>query len=66
MVRYVCVGEKCNRNCRNGYCGDVHTLPEWISILFGEEHRDYFNGWLNKDVLEYIKKNAGKRLKESK
>lgn len=62
MKKYICCGENFNRNAKIGFCGDIHTLPKWIDILFGEKATGYFDNWPDKEIIKYIKENAGKRL----
>lgn len=65
--RYVCTGA----NFRNGFttamCGDVHSLGEWLDILFpNKDARSFFEGDTEKDILEYLHTNTGKRLERRK
>ena len=65
---YICVGENYVEQYfkkEMGMCGDIKTLDMWIDGLFGEK-KAYFDGYTNKEILEYIYKNCGKRLKEYK
>lgn len=52
--KYLCVGESYRNGIKQGLCGDIHTLPEWIDICYGEKAKAY--------LLKY----AGKRLEELK
>lgn len=48
------------------YCGDVMTLEKWIECLFCdnlEKAKQYFDGFTDKEILDYIYKNCGFRLK---
>lgn len=43
-------------------CGDVKSLKQWIECLFGEKGVLFFDGYSDKEVVEYIKKNYGVRI----
>lgn len=62
-IRFVCVGENIKNGIRQGVCGDIHSLEEWISLLFGEKGHAYFAGADKKEILDYIQTYGGKRLK---
>lgn len=65
LTTYRCVGENFIDGVKNGLCGDLHSLDVWMSLLFRKSHDflvDYFHGWSNDDIVEYIYKNTGKRL----
>ncbi len=49
-----------------GYVGEVHTMTEWIKKLYGEKGIEYFDGWTDREVANYILKNAGYRLEVAK
>lgn len=65
---YMCSGERWLRSpfVKMGYCGDIHTLSEWLKILFFEYDEEqlasYFSGRKTKDLVEYIYEVKGKRL----
>ncbi len=65
---YLCVGENFSDNSRIGDCGDVRSLIGWLTHI---THRDatfladFFDGFTDKEVCEYIYKNFGKRLKKA-
>ena len=60
---YIAVGYSfINDNIYCGYVGDVHSLTTWILILFGEKGAEYFKGYTDKEIIKYIKHNAGYRL----
>lgn len=65
--RYICVGENFKDRYPIGYCGDVMTLMEWCCLLFRQDEeyiQRFFDGsYANDDVVDYIFKTAGKRLK---
>ena len=64
---FICTGENYREDTRLGYCGDVHTLKQWLEILFpGANAVEYFDGAPTGEILEYIKKNRGKRLEPLK
>lgn len=64
---YLCVGENIKESVPIGNCGDAKKLISFLMICFpGKQEsfiRDYFDGDEEKQVLEYILKNGGKRLK---
>lgn len=64
---YRCMGENFGYPCGIGYCGDVHTLLEWLKRLLPNksevEIKQYFEGEIDGYVVRYIKENFGKRLK---
>lgn len=62
--KYLCVGESYKNGIIQGCAGDVHTLPEWIDICYGEKAKGYFGTY--KEAIEYLQKYAGKTLKELK
>ncbi len=51
-----------NDNISCGYVGDVRTLPMWVELLFGEKGIEFFDGWTDKEIVNYIKQNTGYRL----
>lgn len=59
---YVCVGENYTPFCQMGYCGDVKTLDGWIDCLF-DTKKSWFDGDTPKEIIDYIYKYCGKRLK---
>lgn len=63
--RFRCVGENFKDNVKLGFCGDTHTLDEWIKILFPDKYeyaKEYFDGDSTTQILEYILMTKGKRL----
>ena len=65
--KYLCVGENFKDNAPIGDCGDVRSLMEWCKHL---SHRDeeelevfFDSSYTNKDVVDYIYRSWGKRLK---
>ena len=66
---YICIGENFVENCNIGHCGQTHTLDKWLELLFAgkvEQAKDYFKGASDKEVVEYLFINKGKRLKKIK
>lgn len=64
---YLCIGENWRNNIPFGHCGDSHSLGKWLDIIFpGKDTRSFFENDSAKDIVDYILKNAGKRLKEEK
>jgi hypothetical protein len=64
---YICIGENYREDIGLGYCGDVHTLPQWLEILFPSANAaEYFKDDPEKEILDYILKNRGKRLEPFK
>lgn len=59
---YQCVGENFKNNFRMGSCGDIKSLKDWMIFLLGDKSIDYFEGFPVKEIVDYIYKNAGKRL----
>lgn len=67
--QYLCVGENFRDDIKIGFCGDVHSLKSWIELLFpnnAEQALDFFKNDRNSEVLDYLYKFKGKRLKEVK
>ena len=62
--RFICIGEKIKNGIKQGMCGDIHSLQEWIDIVFGEKAKGFFNNETESYILRYILENGGKRLKE--
>lgn len=65
---YRCIGENFKDNCRVGYCGDVHTLLQWLVILIPhkseQEIEAYFEGDTDTVIKDYIFDMFGKRLEK--
>lgn len=64
---YMCVGENFRDNAPIGDCGDTKSLMGWLQHL---SHRDedelnifFDSSYTNKDVVDYIYRSWGKRLK---
>ena len=61
---YECIGENFCDGWRVGYCGEIHSLNDWLNILFpGKNAVEYFKGDSDSYILEYIFNICGKRLK---
>jgi len=66
-ARYMCVGENFIDNVKIGYCGDVHSLQDWLIILFpGKNAIEYFAGDQAQTIIDYIYRYKGKRLEKIK
>lgn len=64
---YICIGENYREDTKLGYCGDVHSLEKWLEILFpSADAVEYFKGDSEKEIIDYIYKNKGKRLEAFK
>lgn len=60
---YLAVGYNfINDNISCEYVGETRTLKEWIKLLYGDKGLEYFDGWTDKEVLNYIRQNAGYHL----
>ena len=63
---YRCVGENYMPNfCDLGFCGDVHTLKEWIEILFPDKVEtvlELYDRHTDSALVDYIFLRRGKRL----
>lgn len=61
-------------NCKSSYTanmvGDIHTVKDWLQILFPhkpiEQILDFFDGYSEMEIAKYIFENTGKRLKKLK
>lgn len=64
---YMCIGENHGYTARMGCCGECMTLIGWLQMLTGRSAEflsEYFEGFQNAEVVEYIYKNFGKRLSQ--
>lgn len=62
---YMCIGENFFESVRNGYCGDVHTIIEWLVILTHKDEdflKEFFKYDSDNDICKYIFVHYGKRL----
>lgn len=64
--RFICISESVKYGVKQGLCGDIHTLKDWVSLLFGEEGHVSFAGANEKEMLDYIQTYTGKRLERKK
>lgn len=62
---YMCMGENYKPNIPQGNCGDIKTLLDWLQYLTKEDdvNRLFDSTYSNRDLVEYIFINYGKRLK---
>ena len=60
--RFICVSESIRNGIKQGFCGDTHTLQEWIDILYGSKGTFYFDSAPEKEIIDYIRDFGGKRL----
>lgn len=64
---YQCVGANYTEKYSADRVGEAHTLSQWLEILFpGKDAESYFDGYSDAEVVSYIMKNCGKRLKRVK
>ena len=66
---YICTGYSFSRNNEHllGVVGDVHPLDEWLRIAFpGKDAVAYFDGYEDKEIIEYLHENMGIRLEKLK
>lgn len=69
MKRYICTGfsHKKDNGHLSGVVGDVHTLATWLEIAFpGRNAAEYFEGYSDKEVCDYLHENAKIRLESAK
>lgn len=60
---YIAVGYNfVNDNISCGYVGDTRALSEWVQLFWGDKGIDYFEGWTDREILNYIRQNAGYHL----
>lgn len=64
--KYMCVGEDFGLGMKIGYCGDIHTLWEWVKELFAEYDADqidrYYGDATDEHILDAILVYKGKKL----
>lgn len=67
---YICIGENFKYTVPIGACGNVKTLMEWLMLLTNQDEeyleRFFDDSYTNNDVVDYIYRSWGKRLKEVK
>ena len=64
---YECTGENYGYKVRMGCCGMALSLVEWLQVLTGRSANflyEYFDGFPDAEVVEYIYTNYGKRLSQ--
>lgn len=66
---YMCISENFRDNAPIGDCGDTKTLMQWL-VHLSRKDEDFLNQYfddryLNKDIVEYIYRSWGKRLKST-
>ena len=65
-TKYMCVGEDYGPDMRIGFCGDVHSLWDWVNILYPEYDLEqierYFGNKTDDAVLDEILVIKGKKL----
>ena len=62
---YLCVGENFKDYVKNGFCGSVMTLGEWLVALTHKDKsflEDYFCQYTGEEVVKYIYEMYGKRI----
>lgn len=62
---YMCMGENYKPNIPQGNCGDIKSLIGWLQYLTKEDDVNslFDSTYSNRDLVEYIFINYGKRLK---
>lgn len=65
----MCVGENFKDNAPIGDCGDIKSLMGWLKHLTKKDDEEWLNtffddSYTNKDVVDYIYRSYGKRLKK--
>ena len=66
---YICVGYSFGRANEHllGVVGDVHPLETWLEIAFpGRNAAEYFTGYSDKEVCDYLHENVKIRLETAK
>lgn len=64
MKLYYCRGERYSDRVRQGLCGGFGVIEDFIQWLYGRENIEYFSGWKDKEIIDYMKKNSGKNIDE--
>ena len=62
---YLCIGENFKDYVKNGFCGSVMTLGEWLAVLTHKDVdflKDYFCQYTGDDITKYIYEMYGKRI----
>ena len=67
---WLCIGANYNGSYTANMVGDIHTMKDWLQILFPhkpiEQILEFFDGYSESKIAEYIYKNTGKRLEKLK
>ena len=67
---WLCRGANDNGSYTANMVGDIHTMKDWLQILFPnkpiEQILEFFDGYSESKIAEYIYKNTGKRLEKLK
>ena len=67
---WLCIGANYKGIYTANMVGDVHTMKEWLQILFPhkpiEQTLDFFDGYSESEIAKYIYENTGKRLEKLK
>ena len=61
---YICTGANYKNGYDTKYCGDIHTLSDWIELLWQGKAKDFFKGCSDAYIKKYIYDNTGKRLEK--
>lgn len=68
--KWQCVGANYLGRYTANMVGEIHGIEEWLKLLFPQYSPEkiitFFDGYTEKEIVSYIKKNCGKRLKEIK
>ena len=67
---WLCKGANFKGDYRANMVGDIHTMKDWLQILFPhkpiEQTLDFFDGYSESEIAKYIYENTGKRLEKLK
>ena len=67
---WLCIGANDKGSYTANMVSDIHTMKDWLQILFPnkpiEQILEFFDGYSESKIAEYIYKNTGKRLKKLK
>lgn len=61
---YYCCGERYSDRVRQGLCGGFGVIEDFIQWLYGRKNIEYFSGWNDKEIIDYMRKNSGKNIDE--
>nr|DAO03569.1 MAG TPA: F-box/WD repeat protein [Caudoviricetes sp.] len=62
MKVYYCRGERYSDRVRQGLCGGFGVIEDFIQWLYGRKNIEYFSGWKDKEIIDYMKKTLEKIL----